>query len=293
MFQYTPLPEVVRVDNIVTVHCYDYAPNFSFPGESHDFWEMVFVDAGEVCIVADSKSHILGRGRAIFHKPGEHHSICANNTFASVVVITFSTQSSTIYHLSGKEIEVTDDQKEHISEILKEAAVTFLEPLNIVDQKRLIKKYDAPFGAEQMIKTHLEQLIISMLRNIIQISNTPVSGNTVKKDDKQIVERIIQILEDNIYGKVLLDDICKQINFSKSYIKTVFKKAMGLGVHQQHLRMKISLSKKLLNDPKYSISDISEMLGFSSIHHFSKTFKQLTGMPPQAYRTSVRRRALL
>ena len=293
MYQFTPLTEVINVDSIVTVHCYDYTRDFTYPGESHDFWEMVFIDAGEVCIVADDQSHILGRGEAIFHKPGEFHNIRANNTFASVVIITFSSQSSAIHNLSGMKIAVTTDQKEHISEIVNESAVTFIDPLNLIGQRKLIKRVDAPFGSEQMIKTHLEQLLISIIRNKTYSSILPINGGKMYKDNKFIVERIIRILEDNINGNITLDDICNQLNFSKSYIKTTFKKATGRGVHQMHMQMKVSFSKRLLSEQKHSISEISELLGFSSIHHFSKIFKQLIGMPPHAYRCSVRRRALL
>ena len=46
----TTLKNVVTVKKIVTVHDYEFDKNFSFEGESHDFWEMVYVDKGKIMV---------------------------------------------------------------------------------------------------------------------------------------------------------------------------------------------------------------------------------------------------
>ena len=51
---------------------------FSFTGESHDFWELVYADKGDVTVFADDKSFVLEQGNVIFHKPNEWHNVRAN-----------------------------------------------------------------------------------------------------------------------------------------------------------------------------------------------------------------------
>ena len=47
------LNEVLTIDDIFSVHYFEYRSDFSFPGESHDFWEFLCVDKGEVNVFAD------------------------------------------------------------------------------------------------------------------------------------------------------------------------------------------------------------------------------------------------
>ena len=44
------LKDCITVDKIFTIHYFEYMSDFSFPGESHDFWEFICVDKGDVKI---------------------------------------------------------------------------------------------------------------------------------------------------------------------------------------------------------------------------------------------------
>ena len=53
------------------------------------------------------------------------------------------------------------------------------------------------------------------------------------------------------------------------------------------LRMKIETSKEMLAETEMSISEIAEALSFTDSKHYTKTFRNLTGMLPSEYRTSI------
>ena len=44
------LEDTISIENLFTIHYFEYMSDFSFAGESHDFWEFVFVDKGEIDI---------------------------------------------------------------------------------------------------------------------------------------------------------------------------------------------------------------------------------------------------
>ena len=50
---------VIDVTKIVTIHNYEFGPNFVFRGETHDFWELVYIDKGSVAVCRDSEEFIL------------------------------------------------------------------------------------------------------------------------------------------------------------------------------------------------------------------------------------------
>ena len=57
--------------------------------------------------------------------------------------------------------------------------------------------------------------------------------------------------------------------------------------------LKVAEAKRLISEGKYRYTEIAEMLGFGSIHYFSRTFKLHTNMTPSGYEKSVKARALL
>ena len=52
--------------------------------------------------------------------------------------------------------------------------------------------------------------------------------------------------------------------------------------------MKIDEAKKLISMKKYSVTEITSMLGFTSVHYFSRLFKQITDMTPTEYARSIK-----
>ena len=69
-YRSTRLRREVSVQKIISVHYFQYMSDFVFPGESHDFWELVCVDRGEIEAVAGNRRIALKRGDILFHRPG-------------------------------------------------------------------------------------------------------------------------------------------------------------------------------------------------------------------------------
>ena len=65
----TPLQNVFNVRAVYTVHYFRYAQLFQFEGESHPFWEFVYIDSGTASITADGRKFDMSQGDAYFHKP--------------------------------------------------------------------------------------------------------------------------------------------------------------------------------------------------------------------------------
>ena len=89
----TKIKNVITVNEIVTIHYFEYMPDFYFKGERHDFWELVYLDSGSVEIQADSEKKILKPGDIVFHKPNEFHNIKSLNVPSNVFIITFGCNS--------------------------------------------------------------------------------------------------------------------------------------------------------------------------------------------------------
>lgn len=291
---YLPVKDdtVLKVDKIYTVHYFQYARDFVFYGERHNFWEMVYIDRGETGIIGDTKAYNLSRGYAAFHKPGEYHSIWAREGFANSVIITFSSESESMNFFRNKILHFDEECKRLLSKILNEAQNYFEEPLNIVDLKEMTKKKNAPVGGEQLIKSYIEQLLIYLIRlgNEATEKALPVAAEEGKA---KIVDAVISYLKDNIKNPVTLDSVVENIRFSKTYLKEIFRKVTGTTIMKYLTALRIDRAKELLSEGGLTVSEISILCGYQSVHYFSNAFKKETGMTPTEYVKTVGKRGIL
>ena len=120
------LNQEIIIDNIVSIHYFEYMSDFSFEGESHDFWEFLCVDKGAVNVVADTTTYTLNKGDIIFHKPNEFHNVKANNIIApNLVVIAFECTSPAMDFFKNKILRVGQTEQTLLAQIIKEARETF------------------------------------------------------------------------------------------------------------------------------------------------------------------------
>lgn len=283
------LNDSIKVNGIYTIHYFKYGKNFRFPGESHDFWEMVFIDSGNANIIENDKEFSLKQGEAIFHHPNREHNIYTDDEFANSAIITFECKSSALKMLSGKIFIFDEYEKTLLNKIIQEGKISYQEKLNDVYLTKMTKRKNAPFGGEQIIKNSIELLIVSLLRKEFSETKT-TQDESVNLSSNQIVDKVKTVLEEKLDNQetVNLNEISYILGFSKSYIKAQFKKKMGLSVIQYFISLKIDKAKKLLSQQKFTISEISDMLGFSSVYYFSRQFKMQTDMTPTEYINSIK-----
>ena len=95
-------------------------------------------------------------------------------------------------------------------------------------------------------------------------------------------------MENNIGKKLKFSDVAEFVGLSQSSLKKLFTMRMGQGAMSYFAEMKINRAKLLISEGKYNITQISLILGYDSIHEFSRRFKKLTGISPTEYARSVK-----
>ncbi len=100
-------------------------------------------------------------------------------------------------------------------------------------------------------------------------------------------ELICDFMKENIYNSITLKDICTHFLIGKTQLCQIFKDSTGKSPMEYYVELKIKEAKKLIRDNSYSVSQISEMLSYSTIHIFSRAFKKSVGMSPTDYGKSI------
>ena len=67
-YESTRLRREFQIDELVTIHYFEYPLNFVFHGESHGFWEFLYVDRGSIRVTAGNQERTLTAGQAIFSR---------------------------------------------------------------------------------------------------------------------------------------------------------------------------------------------------------------------------------
>lgn len=101
---------------------------------------------------------------------------------------------------------------------------------------------------------------------------------------KKLTERAVTYLESHYTDKFSLDEIAGALFVNKNYLARVFKETTGSTLLQYHNRLRCQRAQELLMDPGYSMSVIAFKSGFASASHFSRIFRNVTGLTPSEYR---------
>ncbi len=82
---------------------------------------------------------------------------------------------------------------------------------------------------------------------------------------------------------ITIAEICQKFSLPRSSLQILFKENMEQSPKKYINELKLETSRQMICEGKYTISEITLMLGFNSIHYFSRAFTQKYGMAPGEY----------
>ena len=98
------------------------------------------------------------------------------------------------------------------------------------------------------------------------------------------VNEILNYIEAYFHKNISVEDISDRINLNRSHANRIFKSVMGLSLKEFLIQYKINKACEMLQNSHHNISQISEMVGYSNMFNFSRTFKSIKGESPRAWR---------
>ena len=289
-FNETKIHSEITVDKIYTIHYFEYTKDFHFAGETHDFWELLYVDMGVVEVIAGETHHTLFKGDIIFHKPGEFHSLWANGeTAPNLVVLTYECNNPAARWFEGKILRIKESERNLLGRIVYEAQQAFSSHLEDPTIKGLERRKEQAFGCENLIKIYIEELLIRLIRRDSDVAlPAPLSNPIEQKTKERAFNKVVNYLVDNMTTRFSMEELCRDIGYSRSYLHTIFKNKTGRSVMEYYKRLKLEKAKQMIREGANNFTQISYALNFTSIHYFSKLFKKYIGMTPSAYASSVK-----
>lgn len=278
--------KALEVTKIANIHYFEFTKQYHTFKDRHSFREMLYVDSGFITVDSDNYSGTVNESGIIIHNADEYHSLtCPDDEASNVIIIGFECNCSELDIFSCQPILLNDGQKRILTEIIKEGRSVFLPPYDVPNQKDMKKRKDYPFGADQMIKIKMENLLIELVRSYKNVSEVKY-----KEISDQKISEICDYIDGNYRERITLDELCFLFGTNKTTLCSQFKSFTGETVISYMNKLKIKESKRLLRNGNHNLTEISAIVGFSSVHYFSRIFKQYEKQSPTNYTKTIKSR---
>lgn len=274
----TEIRDSLSVNGIFTVLKPDLAdPGVLKRGEAHDFPEIIYLEKGRHVLIIDGKEYELSSGQMIMYAPGSHHiSKAPSSSRASI--ISFESTSPMIAELSNRVLALSENQKSMFLSIIEDGLRCFERRAPGASVGGMILKEGAKEYTLQRIKKQLEFFLIDLY-------NAEVA-DAIPSRSKEEFTATLAFLEKSLEKQLTLTDIAAECSMSVSKLKLLFRENYGGGPIDCFIEMKINKAKQLIKKGRLNLTEISEALGFASLHYFSRLFKKKTGITPSEYKNT-------
>ncbi len=247
-----------------------YLPDYSFDGEMHPFWEMVYVAEGKVGVTAGERVIELGAHQVIFHKPMEFHRIWSKHGTAPRLIIT-------AFEAGGADMKLLEHGIFHVpyqQQKLLEVAVKEAEK-NYDGYQRRAEIQD--WRAAQMMRLYLELFLQYCVRAGKQKPlRSSSAGAAIYRD-------AAEYLKLHMHDRVTVEEVAVHCHTSISNLKKVFHFYTGDGIIRYFNRLKIAEAERLIKQG-HSMQEISDMLSYTTQNYFTTAFKRERGVTPTEFK---------
>ncbi len=258
----------LRLGSIYTLFYREEESGFLFKGEKHSMYELTYVDRGQLHCVVDGNGYLLKQGQLIVFAPNQWHMQYTElDTTARFLTISFDLDCSSELHLTDRIIDLSSSEAALLSNLLRE--LDLRDPLSF-----------------DFIRCYLKMLLLSVLRDARghkKRLKTPVA----LRNENSIVSRTLQYIADHVYDKLSVESVAKETGVSASHLTALFHRQMNISPGEYIRRVKLEESKVLIREGHMNFSQIAAELNYSTIHHFSRQFKDNFGISPSEYAKSI------
>lgn len=259
----------LQVTALYTFFYQEKEQGFLFPGEAHPMVELTYVDQGSLHSVADGQDLLLEQGDLVLYAPNQWHMQYADTAVApQFVTISFDADGQGLEQLYRRKWKIPPK------------AAPLL-------QQMLLEQEHPDSRTNDMLLHLLSILLLTLLRETAAPAEKAGSVRSLHNEN-EIIRRAQQYILANIRQKLTVPQVAGQVDVSASYLTALFRKNLQISPGEYIRRMKLQESKQMIRENNLNFTEIAAALQYSTVHHFSRQFKEKFGITPTEYARSVR-----
>lgn len=271
-YEYQPVLPRIQVVNILGYFYRIRTPDYQFKGERHEFFELTYVDTGCLYTEVDGKTYQLREKEMIIYGPGQYHSQYTDgNQAVSYVTIMFNMKN------------LTKDVGDNWYQVLINKVFPYHKKTYTLIKTLVQESATGIPYMDSLMNCLLTETVIRLLQ-AEYVAPAPHAASIVRQNyQDELFNRIVAYIESKIYEPLTVAEICQQFSLSRSSLQLLFKNAVNQSPKKYISDLKLEKSCQMLRENRYTISEISLKLGYSSIHYFSNAFNQKYHISPSEY----------
>ena len=260
----------LRVDGIHTFFYQEKEQGFLFAGESHPMMELTYVDQGALHSVVEGQDILLKQGELVIYGANQWHMQYADIGVAPrFVTLTFDLVQGDLNHLLKRKLTASQQ------------VVTLL-------QKMLQEQEKMDAYSNDVILAQMNLLLLYLLRSEMSPKVGKLQTSNAVHSENEIIRQAQQYISAHIREKLSVPLVARQVDVSPSYLTALFHKNLQISPGEYIRRTKLQESKQMIRENNLNFTEIAAALQYSTVHHFSRQFKEKFGITPTEYAKSVR-----
>jgi len=245
----------------------------------HNGYEIFYLVSGDICYFIGDKAYQAVSGALFIIGMNEIHKLVnAGGASFERVTLEFKKEFLEDLFFGGLPVDVMSGFSRGMPFI--KLSVQEREAAERIFDQMIHEFAEKREGYEPCLKTLLFQLLLLIRRNANAASAEQPLVHSVHNKTFEIVEYINR----HYNQKLTIAEIARRFYVSPSYFCKTFRKSTGYTFTEYVNHVRIKEAKALLASGKDKVSAVAEQVGFESLTHFGRVFKEIAGLSPLKYR---------
>lgn len=248
----------------------------------HDTYELYYLLEGQRYYFIDRQTYLVKAGDVVMIKPNQiHKTSMAEESYHNRILLQIDGQAmdpflrackmggmETVYSGDAMILTIPERERPDIENLLFQI-------------QREMKEKQRQY--EVGVRLKLAELFLTLLRSQKRVPLLE-EKQKVQTWKHQKVHEVADYLLNHPETEESLEELAKRFYISKSYLSRIFREVTSFTVNEYKNINRIKKSQQLLVHSTYSITEISEILGFENLTYYERVFKKYAGMTPLKYR---------
>lgn len=259
----------LNIKKIYTMFYQEKEQGFLFAGESHPVVELTYVDQGSLHSVVDGQDILLEQGDLMLYGPNQWHMQYADITVAPrFMTLSFDPGDFDLTELYNRK---------------------FRSPQKAIDLLgKMLREQENMDGLSGDFLMNFLSLVLLTLKRLSHAPADVLRSNHCITNENEIIRKAQQYISTHIRSRLTVPLVAENTDVSTSYLTALFHKHLQISPGEYIRRIKLQESKLMIREGTLNFTEIAQTLQYSTIHHFSRQFKEKFGITPSQYAKSIR-----
>ncbi|WP_370814365.1 AraC family transcriptional regulator [Butyricicoccus pullicaecorum] len=242
---------------------------FHFHSAVHDYYELFYVIDGSLTLNMAGDSRTIEANDLIICGPHQSYPRqISSDTLCNYLTVVFDMGNAERIHFLGQTFSCS-------------------ESIHSALDKLIAQSLSHSYYTQTLMLCYLQEVITQLMQltdTLLPSHSTPTSQQNFQND---LLQQILAYMNKKVAEPMTVEEICHKFFISRSSLQSLFKAHLHTSPKNHLINIKLQKSKELIQENRHTISEIAYLLGFSSIHYFSRLFKKYYNMSPSEYAKQV------